>query len=539
VSLLNLLNIGKSAVFASQAALNVASHNIANVNTPGYTRQEAILEIATPAPTAGGYLGRGVTVTAVERRYDRFVDAQLLGQEQNLGKSTAMDQVLGQVEQVFNDASGAGLSNDLNAFFNAWQALSANPADAAQRTVLLSKANSLASTAKRMESDLLGTVKEVNGEIADVAGRVNAIATDISRLNARIVEVEAGGGAAKANDLRDARDKLVSELSGLAEIGTLEDANGALTVTVGMRNLVDRERVNPLSTFRDAQGNLGLSIDGVDVTGRIDKGRLGGLLASRSAIASGPLTDLRRLAAALTKEMNLLHSAGVGLDGTTGNDFFAPLALSATNASAGASVTSATVTDPAALTLSEYTMSIGAGNAYTVTNRDSGAVVASGTYASGNPVGFDGISVVVTGTVAAGDAFTVSPLAGAVSNISVALTDPRKIAAASAAGLPGDNTNALRIASLADAAVGSLGGATFSGYYGGVVGKAGTLARDASDLQAFDDSLRAELVNRRESASGVSLDEEAVKLIAYQRAFEAGARMIKITDELLQTVLQL
>jgi flagellar hook-associated protein 1 FlgK len=264
------------------------------------------------------------------------------------------------------------------------------------------------------------------------------------------------------------------------------------------------------------------------------------LLASRNAIVSGPLTDLRRLAAALTKEMNLLHGAGFGLDGTTGNDFFAPLALSATDASAGASVTSATVTDPAALTLSEYTVSIGAGNAYAVTRRDSGAVVASGTYASGSPMAFDGISVVVTGAVAAGDAFTVSPLAGAVSDFGVALTDPRKIAAASAAaGLPGDNTNALRIAALADAAVDSLGGATFSGYYGGIVSKAGSMARDASDLQAFDGNLRAELVNRRESASGVSLDEEAANLIAYQRAFEAGARMIRVTDELLQTVLQL
>jgi len=462
MSLLNLLNIGKSAIFASQAAIGVASHNIANVNTPGYTRQEAILRTATPiVPVPGGYLGMGVNVSSIERRYDRFITGQLLGQEQSYGKSSVMDQVLGQVEQVFNDTGGAGLSDSLNAFFNAWRTLSATPEDTAKRAVLISDANALVSTMKQMESGMLGTIKEMNGEIADVAGRVNSIATDIARLNAQIVQIESGGGGAKANDLRDARDGLVTELSGLAEIGTLEDKYGSLTVTLGMRNLVERETVNRLTTSPDAAGGIRLSLDGVDVTSRITRGRLGGLFASREAVASGPLADLRHLAAALTNEMNLLHRAGVGLDGSTGNDFFTPLSPPLTDADA-------------------------------------------------------------------------------ISNLGVAVSDPRKIAAASAASaLPGDNTNALRIAGLAEASVASLGNATFSGYYGGIVADVGKLARNASDLNRFDGNLRSELQNRRESASGVSLDEEAMNLIAFQRAYEAGAKIIQITDELLQTVLQL
>jgi len=541
MSLINLLNIGKSAIFANQAAINVAGNNIANVNTPGYTRQAAIFNIATPiVPVAGGYIGMGVSVTSIARRYDQFISGQLLAQEQNSGKSSTMDQILGQVEQVFNGNAGAGLSSSLTAFFDAWQSLSANPGDTAQRTVLLSDANNLVTTAKQMESSILGTLKDANKAITDAAGQVNSIATDIARLNAQIVQIESGGGAAKANDLRDARDQLVTQLSGLVDIGTLEDKNGSLTVTVGMRNLVGGETVNLMTAIKNAAGDASLSLDGVDVTSRITKGSVGGLVASRDAVASGPLADLRRLAAAITNEMNQLHSAGVGLDGTTGNDFFTPLSLSSTGSSAGASVTSATITNPSALTLSDYSISIGAGNAYSVTNRDSGVVVATGTYASGNPIAFDGISVVLTGTAAAGDAFTVSPLTGAISNFGVAVSDPRKVAAASAASaLPGDNTNALRIAGLADAAVSSLGGATFSGYYGGLVSDVGRLAKNASDLSQFDSNLQSELQNRRDSASGVSLDEEATNLIAYQRAYEAGARIIKITDELFQTVLQM
>ena len=461
MSLINLLNIGKSAVFANQAAINVTGNNIANVNTPGYTRQAAVLQIASPiVPVAGGYLGMGVSVSSIERRYDRFISGQLLGQEQNYGKSSTMDQVLGQVEQVFNGNGGAGLSSALNAFFDAWQSLSTNPGDTAQRTVLISDANNFVTAAKQMESSLLGTLKDINREISDAAGQINGIATDISRLNGQIVQIEAGG-TAKANDLRDARDQLVTRLSGLVDIGTLEDRNGSLTVTVGMRNLVDRETVNPVTAIKNTAGDAGLSLDGVDVTSRITKGSVGGLLASRDAVASGPLANLRHFVASLTSEMNALHSAGVGLDGSTANDFFTPLSPPLTEADA-------------------------------------------------------------------------------ISNLGVAVSDPRKVAAASAAtALPGDNTNALRIAALADASIASLGGATFSGYYSGLVSDVGKLARNASDLSQFDANMRTELQNRRDSASGVSLDEEATNLIAYQRAYEAGARIIKITDELFQTVLQM
>ncbi|MBI5575324.1 MAG: flagellar hook-associated protein FlgK [Deltaproteobacteria bacterium] len=540
MSLLSLINIGKSTLYASQAALNVAGHNIANVNTPGYTRQEVVLETASPiVPMATGYMGIGVAVKAIERRYDRFIETQLLGQETNLGKSTAMDQVFGQVEQVFNDSAGAGISESLNALFDAWQSLSANPEDTAQRTVLLSKAASLAGTLRRMDRNLVATVGGINDDISSAVERIGAIATDIALLNGRIVEVEAGG-TATANDLRDSRDMLVKELSGLADIETLEDATGSLNVFLGMRSLVDGQRAATLSTATESSGDLRILLDGKDMTAQIAEGRLGGLLASRETVESETLPGLRLLAAALTKEMNLLHRAGYGLDGTTGNDFFAPLSLSTTADSAGATVTSATVTDPAALTLSEYSISIGAGNAYTVADAGTGATVATGTYASGGSIAFEGISVVITGTVAEGDAFTVSPLTDAAANMSVSVSDSRKIAAASAASaLPGDNSNALAIAGLADAAVDALGDDTFSAFYSGLVTEAGAHARDAADLMTFDVNLKSELVNRRESASGVSIDEEATKIIAFQRMFEAGARIIKITDELFQTVLQL
>jgi flagellar hook-associated protein 1 FlgK len=142
--------------------------------------------------------------------------------------------------------------------------------------------------------------------------------------------------------------------------------------------------------------------------------------------------------------------------------------------------------------------------------------------------------------VTARDFFSVSPLTNAVKNFGVALTDPQKIAAASsAATIPGDNTNAVAIAGLQQSNITGLGGSTFTGFYKGIVSTVGTMSREASDNFNFDQNLLTQIENRQQSVSGVSLDEEAANLIKFQRAFEAGAMMIKTTDELLQTLLNL
>ncbi len=167
-----------------------------------------------------------MTIAGVQRSYARFIEGQLLGQEQSLGKSTAMNEVLAQVEQVFNDSAGLGLSESLLAFFDSWESLSSDADDTAQRTVLLSDAESMVSTAKQMETDLLETIGEINEEIADIADRVNKIARKISALNEEIAKIEAGGTGTTANDLRDTRGSLLTELGKLVEFSTLETATG-------------------------------------------------------------------------------------------------------------------------------------------------------------------------------------------------------------------------------------------------------------------------------------------------------------------------
>ena len=540
MSLLNIMNVGKLALFANQSVLNVTAHNMANVNTPGYTKQSVVLQIARPMSTFIGFLGRGVNATHIVQNYSRFIESQLLGQRQNFGKASVMSDVMSQVEQVFNSFIGSGLSGSLQSFLNSWSSLSADPSSFAHRTVLLSDANALVSVAKQMEGDLQRSVREIDRDISATVGRINEIADGIARLNKEIVKIEAGNSIHKANDLRDMRGSLVSELAELVQISTLENSDGALQVIVGMRNLVDVANVGKMTSGTDAFGNISLKIDNFEIASRIDKGRLGGLIESRKAIEEGPLKALRKLAASITQEINRLHVGGYGLDGSTGNEFFAPLTLGVTNTSAGASIT-ATVLDQDLLTLSEYDVTIGAANAYTVTSRDTGAVVASGTFSSGTPISFDGMEITLTGTVVAGDSFSVSPLTNAISNFATAFSDINKIAAASSpTSLPGDNTNALLIAALGESSIASLGGATtFQDFYARIVTMTGSMSADAMDMYRFETNVQSQLQDQRDSVSGVSIDEEAAALIIYQRAFEAAARMINVADELLQTVLNL
>lgn len=539
MSLFGLFDIGRSALLASQTGISVTSNNIANVNTPGYSRQEVILEIANPVSSGRGFIGRGVTIAGIRRSYDSFIQMQLLGQQQNRGRSRAINSALSEIEGVLNDQGGLGLSQSLQDFFNAWQEVSTNPEGIPQRESLLYRTRQFINAARQIEQRITSTLKNIDNTIDDTVNKLNELAERIASLNERIVQVESGLIAEKAFDLRDQRDSMLRELSDLVDFSYREDGNGSITITVGMRNLVSGATVNPLSSTVTGNNERKIILDGTDITGRIHRGQLGGLLTVRGDIETKTLYSLRRLIASVTKEVNLLHNSGYGLDGSTGNDFFNPLSLSITDNSSGADISSATINNLASLTLDEYDITFDAANNYYVTDRQTGSVVATGTYVSGSPISFDGIEITITGTVTSNDRFSISPLTNAIKNFGLAISDPEKIAASSSlSGLPGDNGNALNIYNLGSIAIGDIGD-TFMDYYRSIVTVTGTMSRAASDSLIFDENLLSEIQSRRDSISGVSLDEEAINLIRYQRSFEAAAKMIKVTDELLEMVMNL
>ncbi len=534
-----MLDIGKMALYTNMRALNVVSHNIANINTPGFSRQEVLLSSVTPVMGKGGMIGRGVALLGIRRSYENFIQSQLLNQHQNYGRSYALMETYSRIEQIFNESKDFGLSKSFNDYFGAWHEIATNPESLPQRVVLLQSAHALVNSAKKIEQELLDNIRYINEEIDNLANKINKLASDIATLNDKILQVEAGA-TGTANDFRDQRQNLLNELGELVDFISYEDDFGSINVMVGMRNLVYATKTNPMSTKINENGDRELYLDGLKITGYVEKGRLSGLLDARQDIRDNIQTKFRRLIASTIKEINILHRSGYGLDSSFGNDFFGPLSLATKDFSAGADITSAVITDDVALTLDEYDITFDAANNYFVTSRSTRAVVATGSYSSGNPITFEGISITITGTVAATDKFFVSPLNNAVKNFNVVISDPRKIAASSSdIELPGNNVNAQAILRLSQNAVNNLGGISFSNYYRSIVSDIASFSSASRDSYSFEENHLLEISNRRESISGVSLDEEAVSMIKFQRSYEAAAKMIRVTDELLQTIINL
>jgi len=548
MSLSGLFDIGRSGIFANQLALRVASNNIANVNTPGYSRQDVIMQIANPVQLQGHYLGRGVGDVEIRRHFDNFTYYQILGQSNNYGRSYSLERGLSNIEQVFNETQGYGLLSSMQEYFNAWQDVANNPNDTAQRTALLTKAQAFVNVARQIESEIKDTLEFVNDEVGDVIKQINVLSRNIAEVNGKVMEVEAGG-VAVANVFRDQREDMMKELAELVDYDWNEDKDGTVTIVAGRRSIVAGVESYDLSTALNLDGDRDVYNGGVKVTSFIQSGELGGFISVRDDIKTNALLSLRKMVASVIQETNYLHEYSLAnpsydLDGNQGTNFFSALPLFTrddTTGGSSASITAASIVDasPSVLTLDQYDINFVDALNYEIRNHDSGALVANGAY---NPAGttltFDGIQVVIAGAAAADDTFFVSPLQTAVENFSVNLTNGRQVAAAQSAA-PGDNTNALDIISMNSSNITNLNNDSFTGYYSEIVTVTGSLTKAARDSLEYDNNLLFELRNRRDSVSGVSLDEEAANIIRYQRAFEAGARIIKLTDELMELIINL
>ncbi|MEW6599412.1 MAG: flagellar hook-associated protein FlgK [Nitrospirota bacterium] len=546
MSLAGLFDIGRSAIFASQTALNVVSNNIANVNTPGYSRHEAILEVANPVQLMGNYIGRGVGSVDIRRHYDNFIHLQIIGQNESYGRSFALDRGLSHIEQIFNEAQNLGLGNALKDYFNAWQDVAANPDAQPQRTALLQKATSLVHTAQQIEGDIKDTLKEINNDIRNVVDDINSLTSNIASLNEKIAQLEAGLSSDKASYFRDQRDSKLNELAELMDYTWYEDNDGRVNILVGGESLVNVQGSYALTTEVDIDGNRGVYARGRDISSEFEKGQLGGFFDVRSDIEDNSLHDLRKLIASISNETNIIHRAGYGLDGSTGNNFFNALQIYSSSDSTGGYVSSSSVSDASALTLDEYDINFTDSSTYNIVNHTTGAAVATGqTYSAGSTISFNGIDVVIDGTPAADDSFFISPLTSVIENLGVAISGSQtdKIAVSdtdvSVTGERGNNVNALSIISLYQSGISDLSNATFEEYYQGIVSDVGIMGKAATDSLTYDDNLRFELQKKRDEISGVSLDEEAANLLRYQRMYEAGARIIKVTDELMEMIINL
>ncbi len=321
-----MMDVGRTALISHQKAIDIIGNNIANANTPGYSRQRVNLEQNAPVRYQGGTMSNGVHAEQrIQRAYDQFLAAQINDQKQSLGRWTAQKEALEKVELMFDEVSGYGLNKAFSEFWNAWQDLANNPVGHVERVTVVSRGRNLAETFKKLRRDLVSVQQDADEEIQDLVGEINTIARQIAELNRKVTQVEVSGH--NANDYRDERDLLLNKLGDMIGINSFEDGDGNVIVSVGSEKpLVDGTRSWSLTTGTNGSGFQDLywvdsSGANVDITDDIDSGQMKGWLQARDSVVSGYIDRLDTLASTVISQVNNLHAAGYALDGSQNNFF--------------------------------------------------------------------------------------------------------------------------------------------------------------------------------------------------------------------------
>jgi len=448
-------SIAVTAMKTQQEALDVTAHNIANANTPGYSRQRAVIAQRDPLQTATGVFGTGVTTVNVEAIRDSWLDGTYWRESGTLAQHDTRSGLLGRVETLLAEPSDTGLSSSLDAFFSAWSEAAANPTSSTARMVAKESGANLASQIRTTAGELDLRRQETEERILYAVQRVNDLSQEIAGLNQRIVSEESGG--LTAGDLRDARGRAVDQLASLVPVQITYRGNGSIGVLVSGVSIVDGAETGTLD-LRNTGGVWGVGLVGNPRVLPDMSGEVGGLLT----ILNTDLPDIRgqldELAEALVTEINAIHRTGTNAAGVTSVDFFDPTATSASSISLSAAV-----------------------------EADAQAIAVGTSDAAGNY-------------------------------------------------RAGANDVALSLAALRDNTVAGLG-TTFGGHFRQLVSDVALAVRAAADQAQVHGTLVNQAETRRSSYSGVSTDEELVKLIQFQAAFAAAARVVSTADEVLESLL--
>ena len=582
-----VLQTGMRSLLAQQQGIEITGHNIANVNTPGYSRQKVNLQTGTPTLSSQGMIGTGVNAKDSERVYDRFVGGQIENENEALGRWDAQKTALERVEIIVNESSDDGLSKIMGEFWNAWQNLSNNPSGNVERMALLGQGETLSFEFQNVYNNFSPLQHDLDLSISTTIDEINLKASEIADLNQKIIEAE--GGGAHANDFRDARDLAVKDLSLMIDVNTYEADNGSVNVSLnGGGSLVNGSHSPDLSTMVNDAGYKDVvwaSDPTVSISGSITGGKLKGWLEVRdvlipeykqnledlvngikgvestdvitgaaSTLSAGDYFAISSPTTPAATDYNVWYSidgAGVGPGGnaievaiSTG-DTAAQVAAKTAEAiggefdGSGNSVFDVSVTGSATLSIAnvvagDATDSVdsaaGTDTGFTITKRtDGGAGV---NYLHGNGFDLNGNS---------GGNFFSGTLAGNDFAVDAAIAvDANKIAASgTAAGAPGDNSNAIAIAELQNASMMNANTTTFDDFYNSMISSIGNDVRHASMNHDHHTSMASHLENYRESISGVSLDEEMVSLVQFQLGYNAAAKLISTTDELLHTLVNM
>ena len=348
MSLSSSMLIAVQSMLTDQAAMNVVSNNIANVNTPGYTREIANLSEAPPVSYAGLQYGTGVTLESVQSVTDSVLQLRLNQETQNQGKFNTLSTGLNQIQTLFNEPAGSGLQNLISQFFNSFQQLSADPTNSGLRQAVTSSAQSLAAGFNQTASALVTQQQDADQAVVQTTQQINQLTAQIAQLNGQISE--SAGGGQNANTFVDQRSELINQLSQLVDVQSINSGNGSLTLTttggaalvVGNQSFNLQTQVNPATGFNDVYSQ------GTDITSSIQSGNLAADIQLRDQEIPSISSSLDTLANSLATSVNTQNAAGIDLNGNPGGNIFVP----PTGVAGSALNLAVAITDPNAIAAS-------------------------------------------------------------------------------------------------------------------------------------------------------------------------------------------
>ncbi len=552
-NIFSILNTAKLGLQTHQLGVEVTGHNIANVQTPGFSRQTVTLEPNTPRTVGNmGQIGTGVTGTAITRAHDQFLFKQILSENGTMGNFSVRRDVFDRLEILLNESTGTNLNNEMNQFFSALSDLAINPTGLPERTNVILAGDSLSRVFNTLGGALTQERTNLDARIEDEVNLINANLNEIVRLNEAIHGTETGNFS--ANDLRDQQDMLVKDLSEKLDINFITSSDGKMNLTLADGSpLVMGSQSFQLSTVTnpDNGGLLDVQITNTsggltNITNVIQGGEMRGLLDMRDVEVRNVQDQLDRLAASIITEVNRVHQQGLALDGTTGHNFFSAPTTTTQASVLNTGNGTVAVTNPSSTTTStdKYQIQFTSSTLFNLVNQTTGQTVSTGNaFVSGTTFNLQGFGVTITngGTLfAAGDTIDFSTSENAANTISVdtALANNPNLLAAGLTST-GDGDNALALSNLQTAGIfsgqsfnTSAGSADFGDFYNGILNGVGVGSRSAQTIAEQQEGVMLQLDIRRESTSGVSLDEEMINLIKFQQAFQASARLINVVDEM-------
>jgi flagellar hook-associated protein 1 len=562
MSLFGSIQMGGNTLRAMQIGLQVVGNNIANANTPGYVRQEAIYSPGPVQRLGRLILGTGVEVEAIVQKLDRFVQERLVGARGDRASAETQEGVYRDLEVLLNELSAdVDLSTSLTGFFNSVDEILKDPGNVATRNLAVGRGIALTENLGNLHSRVFGIQQELNNRVTAIADEVNDLSEQIRLLNIQISNTEGGDGAtSEAGGLRVKRQEAVDRLSELVGIQINEQPSGGLAIAIGGEFLVFEGQSRAVAVNSNNENSLGLGIiEFVDTQSglQISSGELHGLYTARDEVVAGFLSGLDDLAATLAFEFNKLHSQGQGLVGFASLTSIEGVAdVDAALDAAGLDFTPVNGTFDVLIhskkddltkthtirvdlngidedtSLSDLAEQLDAIEGLSATITTAGRLQLA-SESTDVEFAFAGDTSGALAALGLNTFFTGSSAGDLGVNDELKGIDNAAKFAASLHGIGEDSANAERLAPFLDLPLESAGNASLADLYNQLINE---ITRGSAVAQSVAEGYRVfegTLEGQQQAVSGVSLDEEAIKMITLQRIYQASAKYIQTISELL------